>query len=143
MAKETGSIRNITDKEFDFVLGVNLKGTLNALRAELPHMQSVLYNSLYVASKHAIAGITRTLALEEGKRAIRENAVAPGIIDTPLLTALQSTQDSDAVSKLFGDGLPGALGLLGDSKEVGELIAFLLSPLSSFINGVVVLLKEE
>ena len=98
IAQERGSVRNITDTELDFVLDVNVRGTLNCLRAELPHMQvgqngrgggaivnaasiaglvGVECNVPYVASKHAVAGITRTLAKEEGSRAIRVNAIAP------------------------------------------------------------------
>ena len=98
IAQERGAIRHITDAEFDFVMDVNVKGTLNCLRAQLPHMQEgsegrgggaivnaasiagivgVEYNSPYVASKHAIIGLTRTAAKEEGARAIRVNAIAP------------------------------------------------------------------
>lgn len=98
IAQEKGSIYNITDAEFDFVWDVNLKGTLNCLRAQLPHMVegkggrgggSIVNaasvaglvggenNAPYVASKHAVVGLTRTLAKEEGHRAIRCNAVAP------------------------------------------------------------------
>lgn len=98
IAQECGAVRNIKDDEFDWVMQVNVKGTLNCLRAELPHMQvgrdgrhggsivnassvsgicGVEYNGPYVAAKHAIIGLTRTAAKEEGPRAIRVNAVAP------------------------------------------------------------------
>lgn len=98
ITQEKGSIRNITDQEFDWVMQVNVKGTLNSLRAELPHMlvgrngrgggsivnassvsgiSGVELNGPYVAAKHAIVGLTRTAAKEEGRRAIRVNAVAP------------------------------------------------------------------
>ena len=98
IAQERGAIRHITDAEFDFVMAVNVKGLLNCLRAELPHMLEgstgrgggaivnaasiaglvgVEHNGPYVASKHAIIGMTRTAAKEEGPRAIRVNAIAP------------------------------------------------------------------
>ncbi|KAL8735781.1 MAG: hypothetical protein Q9166_000645 [cf. Caloplaca sp. 2 TL-2023] len=98
IAQEHGAIRHITDAEFDFVMAVNVKGTLNCLRAELPHMLEgskgrgggaivnaasiaglvgVEHNGPYVASKHAILGMTRTAAKEEGAKAIRVNAIAP------------------------------------------------------------------
>ena len=98
IANERGAIRHITDSEFDFVMDVNLKGMLNCLRAQLPHMQegsqgrggSSIVNAAsiagmvgvendgpYVASKHAVIGLTRTLAKEEGAKAIRANAIAP------------------------------------------------------------------
>ncbi len=98
IAQEHGAIRHISDAEFDFVMAVNVKGTLNCLRAELPHMLEgrqglrggsivnaasvaglvgVEQNGPYVASKHAIIGLTRTAAKEEGPKAIRVNAIAP------------------------------------------------------------------
>ncbi|KAH7311401.1 putative short chain dehydrogenase/ reductase [Stachybotrys elegans] len=156
IAQECGSVRNITDTEFDFVMDVNVKGTLNCLRAQLPHMQvgkggrdggaivnaasiaglvGVEFNAPYVASKHAIAGITKTLAKEEGVRAIRANAIAPGIIATPMIQQIEAAKGS---TELFGAGDPGALARKGDANEVAELVIFLLSPQSSFINGVVV-----
>jgi len=98
IAQECGAIRHITDAEFDSVMAVNVKGTLNSLRAELPHVVEgskgrgggAIVNAAsvaglvggennvpYVASKHAIIGMTRTAAKEEGVRAIRVNAIAP------------------------------------------------------------------
>ena len=98
IAQERGAIRHISDSEFDFVMDVNVKGTLNCLRAQLPYMQEgsqgrggsaivnaasiagivgVEYDGPYVASKHAIVGLTRTAAKEEGTKAIRVNAIAP------------------------------------------------------------------
>ena len=85
------------DAEFNFVMDVNVKGTLSCLRAQLPPMQKdsegrsseaivntasvtgimgVEYNGPYVASKHAIVGMTRTATKEEGARVIRVNAIA-------------------------------------------------------------------
>lgn len=98
VGQERGAIRHITDSEFDFIMDVNVKGTLNCLRAQLPHMQEgshgrggsaivnaasvagiagAQYNGPYVAAKHAIVGLTRTAAKEEGTKAIRVNAIAP------------------------------------------------------------------
>lgn len=98
IAQEVGAVRNITDQECDFVMDVNCRGLLNCLRAELPFMQTgsqgcgggsivnaasiagivgVQNNGPYVASEHAVVGLTRTVAKEEGMRAIRVNAIAP------------------------------------------------------------------
>ncbi|KAL9124510.1 MAG: hypothetical protein Q9217_006164 [Psora testacea] len=135
IAQERGAIRNITDAEFDHVWDVNVKGTLNCLRAQLPHMQEgcggrdggaivnaasisgivgVEYNGPYVASKHAIVGMTRTLAKEEGSKAIRVNAIAPGIIATPMIKGIEEAKGS---TELFGAGDPGALTRKGDAEE--------------------------
>ena len=98
VAREEGAIRNLTDEEFDFVMDVNCRGVFNCLRAQLPAMQTgirgrgggsivnassmagvvgIALDAPYVASKHAVAGLTRTAAKEEGERGIRINAVAP------------------------------------------------------------------
>jgi NAD(P)-dependent dehydrogenase (short-subunit alcohol dehydrogenase family) len=90
--------RDVTESDLAFVWDVNVKGIVNCLRAELPYLQEgidgrgggaiVNASSLsgqvglpgflpYVASKHAVIGITRTVAKEEGPRAIRVNAIAP------------------------------------------------------------------
>lgn len=98
IAQERGTIRNLGDDEFDFVMDVNCRGVFNCLRAQLQNMQEgeagrrggsivnaasvagmvgVEGNSPYVASKHAVVGMTRTAAKEEGSRAIRVNCIAP------------------------------------------------------------------
>lgn len=156
IGQEKGSVRNITDPEFDWVMDVNVKGTLNCLRAELPHMQAgsggrnggsivnaasisgiagVAHNSSYVASKHAVVGISRTLVKEETTTAIRCNVIAPGIIATPMIRGIEEAIGS---TELFGKGDPGSLGRKGDAEEVAEVVAFLLRPQSSFVNGTVI-----
>ncbi len=96
--------RDVSDAEFGFVWDVNVRGILNCLRAELPHLEEdsggrgggaiVNASSLsgqvglpgflpYVASKHAVIGIIRTVAKEEGGRGIRVNAIAPWVISLP------------------------------------------------------------
>jgi NAD(P)-dependent dehydrogenase (short-subunit alcohol dehydrogenase family) len=156
IGRKPGAIRNITDEEFDWVMEVNVRGTLNCLRAELPHMQvgrsgrgggSIVnatsvagicggpLNGPYVASKHAVVGITRTAAKEEGTRAIRINAIAPGIIATPMIRQIE---EAAGQTDIVGEGDPGALARKGDAQEVAEVIMFLLSPQSSFVNGAVI-----
>ncbi|KAI9370401.1 hypothetical protein BJX61DRAFT_535657 [Aspergillus egyptiacus] len=98
IAQDVGAVRNVSDAEAEFVLDVNCRGTFHCLRAELAHMKTgthgrgggsivnaasiagimgVEQNGPYVASKHAVVGWTKTVAKEEGKRAIRVNAIAP------------------------------------------------------------------
>ncbi|KAJ5977683.1 hypothetical protein N7501_001025 [Penicillium viridicatum] len=157
IGRETGAVRNLDDTEFDWVMDVNVKGTLNCLRAELAHMQTAdgagrpggsivnaasvagivggAHNGPYVASKHAVIGLTRTAVKEEGSRGIRLNAIAPGIIATPMI---QQIEHAVGRTELFGEGDPGALGRKGEASEVAEVIVFLLSPQSSFVNGTVI-----
>lgn len=156
IGQDKGSVRNITDAEFDWVMDVNFRGTLNCLRAELPHMKvgsggrdggsivnaasisgiaGVAHNSSYVASKHAVVGLTRTLVKEETTTAIRCNAIAPGIIATPMIRGIE---EAKGTTELFGKNDPGSLGRKGDAEEVAEVVAFLLRPQSSFVNGTVI-----
>ena len=86
------NIEDIDDDEWDFVQAVNVKGILNCMRAQIPQMESgasivnaasiaglqgLSQRAPYVASKHAVIGITRTAAKELGKRNIRCNCFCP------------------------------------------------------------------
>ncbi|KAL2132708.1 hypothetical protein VTI74DRAFT_3446 [Chaetomium olivicolor] len=159
--------RDVSDAEFGLVWDVNVKGIVNCLRAELPHLQEgsagrgggaiVNASSLsgqvglpgflpYVASKHAVIGITRTVAKEE---AYSDFPLAPStcflvlrytlaMIDTPLLEEVAKGLGTSLSSDMFGAGPAPALRRLGDAEEVAEVVAFLLSPLSGFTSGAVI-----
>jgi NAD(P)-dependent dehydrogenase (short-subunit alcohol dehydrogenase family) len=86
------TLQDIDDDDWDFVVGVNQKGMLNCLRAQIPHFNDggsivnaasvagvigFARNASYVASKHAVVGLTRTAAKELGSRQIRCNCFAP------------------------------------------------------------------
>lgn len=98
ICQDKGTVRNMSEAEFNLVMDSNLRSTFNGLKAELPHMKighggrdggslvnvasiagvmGVAGNGAYVAAKHGIVGLTRTVAKEEGERAIRVNAIAP------------------------------------------------------------------
>jgi NAD(P)-dependent dehydrogenase (short-subunit alcohol dehydrogenase family) len=85
-------IQDIDDDDWDFVLGVNTKGLLNSMRAQIPHFNSggsivnaasvagiigFKNNGSYVASKHAAVGLTKTAAKELGPKNIRVNCFCP------------------------------------------------------------------
>ncbi|RFU72799.1 short chain dehydrogenase reductase family oxidoreductase [Trichoderma arundinaceum] len=151
--KEPGSIRNLSDHEIHDLIYINLMGTINCVRAQLPHMQvgqdgrnggsivntaslagikGVPFGGPYSAAKHGIIGLTRTLAKEEGQKAIRVNAVAPGVISTPQTAEVVPPAHMEPIRSA------AALGRIGDAAEVAETIAFLLSPASSYVNGTVI-----
>ncbi|BDI21274.1 SDR family NAD(P)-dependent oxidoreductase [Herbiconiux sp. L3-i23] len=131
---------------WDRVRAVDLDGVFYGLKFQLPaivesgggavvNMASVLgsvgiaQNAAYVASKHALVGLTKVAALEYTAQGVRTNAVGPGFIDTPLV---RSSLSAEALVALEGEH---AAGRLGTDKEVAALTLFLLSDAASFISG--------
>src|SRR2546430_4716243 len=86
--------------------------------------------SVYVGSKHAVEGITKSVALEIAKSGIRVNGVAPGPTDTGMLTRFTSTPENKAA---LVTGVP--MGRLGHSEELANAIVFMASDEASFITG--------
>src|ERR1700756_1950288 len=86
--------------------------------------------SVYVGSKHAVEGISKSVALEVAKSGIRVNAVAPGPTDTGMLTRFTRTPENKAA---LVTTVP--MGRLGLSEELANAIVFLASDEASFING--------
>ena len=85
----------------------------------------------YSSSKASILGMTKTLSRELGASGIRVNAVAPGVIDTEM--------NKNVPSEILDERLENtSLKRMGDPKEVSDVIAFLLSDMSSYINGQVI-----
>ncbi|AOX65208.1 short-chain dehydrogenase [Curtobacterium sp. BH-2-1-1] len=131
---------------WDRVRAVDLDGVFYGLRYEIPamvaagggaivNMSSVLgsvgiaQNAAYVASKHALVGLTKVAALEYTAQGVRTNAVGPGFIDTPLVRASLSPE---ALTALEAEH---AAKRLGTDAEVAALVLFLLSDKASFISG--------
>jgi NAD(P)-dependent dehydrogenase (short-subunit alcohol dehydrogenase family) len=132
---------------FEQVMAVNIGGTFHCLAAELPRMEaggSVVNTasvmgwlanpgqSAYVASKHAVIGLTRTAALEQAARGVRVNAVLPGAVATPMLLERGFRINPD-----FARAAPDAhpMGRIARPEEVAEGAAWLLSDKSSFVTG--------
>src|SRR5712692_6980260 len=86
--------------------------------------------SVYVGSKHAVEGITKSVALETAKSGIRVNGVAPGPTDTGMLTRFTGTPENKAA---LVTGVP--MGRLGLTEELANAIVFIASDEASFITG--------
>jgi NAD(P)-dependent dehydrogenase (short-subunit alcohol dehydrogenase family) len=135
-----------TDKEFALLVGVNLTGTFNAIRAAGPIMLdngggSIVTNASltgirptrgegpYSAAKAGVIALTANAALELAP-AVRANCVAPGMIDTPLTAPITQTP---AWKRAAEFGTP--LARLGTAREVADVIVFLSSPAAAYITG--------
>jgi NAD(P)-dependent dehydrogenase (short-subunit alcohol dehydrogenase family) len=85
----------------------------------------------YVASKHALVGLTKNVALDYAKQRIRVNAVCPGIIETPMIDRFTGG-NKDATAQLIAAEPIGRIGL---PEEIAKTVAFLCSDDASFITG--------
>jgi 3alpha(or 20beta)-hydroxysteroid dehydrogenase len=145
--------------DFDRVWSVNARGVFMGLRAVLtvmkPQESGVIVNtasmaaikgaatfSPYIASKHAVLGLTKSAALEGAPFGIRVNCVAPGHIDTRMardLTAQIDPSDPDGVYRNVSNTVP--LGKrYGTATEVANMVAWLLSSESEYVSGTIQLI---
>lgn len=138
-----------TESNWDNTININLKGIWLCMKNEIPAMlknnKGIIINCAsvaglvgfpgspaYVASKHAVVGLTKTAALEYAKQGIRVNAVCPGVIHTAMIDRL--TGKDKEVEKQFTNMEP--VGRMGNPEEVAEAVIWLCSDAASFITGV-------
>jgi NAD(P)-dependent dehydrogenase (short-subunit alcohol dehydrogenase family) len=149
-AATEGQVGPITDQTADSyaaTFDTNVLGVILSMKHEVRVMQghgsgsiiniSSTYGhegaagaSIYVASKHAVEGLTKSVALETVKSGIRVNAVAPGPIDTGMLTRFTRTPENKAA---LVTTVP--MDRLGRSEEIANAIVFIASDEASFITG--------
>ena len=141
-------IIDLPEEQFDEVTAINVKGVWLCLKYEMQQMLKqggggAIVNmssvaglmgsagaSIYVASKHAVIGLTRTVALEGAKSGIRVNAVCPAVIETAM--AERAFSDPE-VSKRVLSMHP--VGRFGKPMEIAEAVLWLCSDRSSFMTG--------
>ena len=144
---------DITPTEWDDVMRINVTGVWLCMRRELQLMQkqghgaivntasflsthSMEMQTAYVASKHALLGMTKNTAIEYAAKSIRVNAVAPGGIPTGMMAASLSGLErdaQDAARKAIGDMHP--MKRLGTPQEIAQAVLFLCSEQAGFITG--------
>jgi len=152
-AGDSNGVQSITEKQFDFVFGVNVKGVLFTVQPAIGLMkdggtvviigstasiQPPTGMSLYGGAKAALRNMVRAWIQEVKGTGIRINVLSPGAVDTPSLrSALADASGADRVDALvtkMGEGNP--LGRLAQPRELGTAAVFLSSEASSFITGV-------
>lgn len=147
-----GALRPLVEtdeRDFDEVMGINLKGIWLCLKAQLQAMSSkggAIVNvstsitrlglpetGIYTASKAGVESLTRVAAIEHGKEGIRVNAISPGAVDTPMIHRIYPNKQD--IAKLH-QGNP--TGRMAHAEDVANTALFLLSSLAAHINGEIV-----
>ncbi|WP_348754077.1 3-oxoacyl-[acyl-carrier-protein] reductase, partial [uncultured Aquincola sp.] len=138
----------MTEAQFDAVIDVNLRGVFHCAQAVAETMTAqgggVILNASsvvgiygnfgqtnYAASKFGVIGFTKTWSRELGPKGVRVNAVAPGFVETPILSTIP-----DKVLQQMREQVP--LHRLGKPEEIANVYAFLASDEASYINGAVI-----
>ncbi|GAB4362737.1 MAG: SDR family oxidoreductase [Oricola sp.] len=142
-------LHEVSPEALDRIIDVDLKGVFNCMRAQIRHFLSAgggaIVNtasvagliadpdmSAYVAAKHAVIGLTRAAAVEYATRNIRVNAIAPGLVATPMTQAW--LDDAAFRGMMFGQNV---IGRAAEPHEIAGTVLHLCSDAASFTNGAV------
>jgi len=145
----TADFAEMTEDNFDKVIAVDLKGVFLSMKYEIQAMLKsgggAIVNTAsvagviadpgmapYAAAKHGVAGLTKAAALDYATRNIRVNAVAPGLIRTPMTERWLA--DPEMTRALMANS---PMGRAAEPEEIASVVLFLASPAASFVTGAV------
>lgn len=146
-----GTIEQATDAEWDFAFNLNCRSQFWAMQAALPRMvqggggsiinmasvcsvKGLPSRFIYSASKAAVVGITKSVAMDYVGKGVRCNAICPGTVDTPSLAdRINAYDDPVQARKNFVARQP--MGRLAQAHEIAPLVVFLASDEAAFITG--------
>ncbi len=146
---EQGKLADGSDAEFDAIMDVNVKGVWLCMKYQIPVMLAqgggAIVNTasvagliaapkmgIYCASKHAVMGLTKTAAVEYGKKNIRVNAVCPAVIDTDMF---RRAAEADPKKGAFAMAMH-PVGRIGKVEEIAGAVLYLCSDAAGFTTGI-------
>jgi len=142
-----GPLDQVTEEQYRSTFDINVWGVLNSMKYEIPAMLKggggaivntssiaghigLAQASIYVATKHAVEGLTKAAAVEFAKQGIRVNAVAPGTIDTEMVARFPK----DAQEWLKSQH---PVGRFGTSEDISAAVLYLASDAAKFTTGAI------
>jgi len=149
----TGSVTEVTIEDWDRLMATNVRGVFLCSRYAIPYMEKqgggsiintasytanagITNRAAYVASKGAVASLTRAMALDHVKQNIRVNAVAPGTISSPYFDKIfAASADPEKLRAEFNARAP--MNRMGSPEEIANMIVWLASDEASFATGAI------
>jgi len=145
------AIQDYGSDDFDTLFAVNVRGTFLCMKYEIPHLLAAGKGSIvnlastaalkglpfvgpYAASKHAVAGLTKSAALELAPSNVRVNAIAPGPVDTGLLHEMRARRSGVG----FQTGTKVPMERVASPEEMAGAVVWLASDAASFVTGAIV-----
>jgi len=145
-----GTVESTPENEWDEVMNINLKSVFYICKFAIPQLKKTkgsIVNmtsvqafatqrgvAAYTTSKHALIGLTKSMAIDFAHDGIRVNCVAPGTVETPMLKyAAALDPDPESVYENCKNMHP--IGRIAQPEEIAEVVAFLASDRASFVTG--------
>jgi NAD(P)-dependent dehydrogenase (short-subunit alcohol dehydrogenase family) len=142
-----GPLDQVTEEQYRSTFDINVWGVLNSMKYEIPAMLKggggAIVNTssiaghiglagatIYVATKHAVEGLTKAAAVEYGKQGIRVNAVAPGTIDTEMVARFPKEAQEWLLTQ-------HPVGRFGTSEDIAAAVLYLASDAAKFTTGTI------